>query len=87
MLTSEDPEWYPGDDVVDIVGVDGYPTDKSDPLFARWAALLDRFNGRKLIALTEFGGVVASGYGLIRCVLGKDRGAKRQSQCEQRDGR
>lgn len=57
VLSSEDPAWYPGDDVVDVVGVDGYPTDKSDPLSSRWQALLTRFNGKKLIALTEFGGV------------------------------
>lgn len=57
VLTSEDADWYPGDDVVDIIGVDAYPTDTSDPLSARWEALKARFNGKKLIALTEFGGV------------------------------
>lgn len=57
VLTSEDPAWYPGDDVVDIVGVDAYPTDPGDPLTARWETLKARFDGRKLIALTEFGGV------------------------------
>ena len=56
VLSSEDPAWYPGDDVVDIIGVDAYPTDRSDPLSARWEALKTRFNGKKLIALTEFGG-------------------------------
>jgi mannan endo-1,4-beta-mannosidase len=57
VLTSSDPAWYPGDDVVDVVGVDGYPTDKSDPLSGTWQALLARLNGNKLLALTEFGGV------------------------------
>lgn len=57
VLTSEDPAWYPGNDVVDIIGVDGYPTDKGDPLSSRWEALKARFDGTKLIALTEFGGV------------------------------
>lgn len=57
VLTSEDPAWYPGDEVVDIVGVDAYPTDKGDPLSANWETLKTRFNGKKLIALTEFGGV------------------------------
>jgi mannan endo-1,4-beta-mannosidase len=57
VLTSEDPAWYPGDDVVDVLGVDGYPTDPSDALTGRWQALLARFNGNKLLALTEFGGV------------------------------
>jgi len=57
VLTSENPAWYPGDDVVDVVGVDAYPTDKSDALSGRWQALLTRFNGKKLLALTEVGGV------------------------------
>ena len=57
VLTSEKPEWYPGDDVVDIIGVDAYPDDRSDPLSSRWEPLKARFDGKKLIALTEFGGV------------------------------
>jgi len=57
VLTSEDPAWYPGDDVVDIIGVDAYPSDKSDPLSSNWERLKARFDGKKLIALTEFGGV------------------------------
>jgi mannan endo-1,4-beta-mannosidase len=57
VLTSEDPAWYPGDDVVDIIGVDAYPGDRSDTLSARWSPLLQRFDGRKPLALTEFGGV------------------------------
>ena len=57
VLTSEDPAWYPGDDVVDVVGVDAYPTDRSDTLSSRWSPLLSRFDGKKPIALTEFGGV------------------------------
>ena len=57
VLTSEDPAWYPGDDVVDVVGVDAYPGDRSDTLSSRWSPLLERFDGRKPLALTEFGGV------------------------------
>ena len=57
VLTSEDPAWYPGDDVVDIIGVDAYPGDRSDTLSSRWSPLLQRFDGRKPLALTEFGGV------------------------------
>jgi len=57
VLTSEDPAWYPGDDVVDVVGVDAYPSDRSDTLSSRWSPLLARFDGKKPIALTEFGGV------------------------------
>lgn len=57
VLTSVDPAWYPGDDVVDVIGVDGYPTDESDALSGTSQALLSRFDGNKLLALTEFGGV------------------------------
>ncbi len=51
------PEWYPGDAYVDVVGIDGYPSDVSDPLSSTWDTLLSEYGGRKLIALTEFGGV------------------------------
>lgn len=57
VLTSEDPEWYPGDDVVDVVGVDAYPWNRAATLARRWGKLRARFDGRKLVALTEFGGV------------------------------
>lgn len=50
-------DWYPGDDVVDIVGTDAYPTDVTDPLSSIWEELLHQFDGRKMLALTEFGGV------------------------------
>lgn len=49
--------WYPGDDVVDIVGVDAYPPDVADPLSGTWEELQGYFMGRKLLAITEFGGV------------------------------
>lgn len=51
------PEWYPGDDVVDIVGIDEYPSDVSDPLSTVWDTLHGQYAGRKMLALTEFGGV------------------------------
>ena len=57
VLTNDDPAWYPGDDVVDILGLDAYPDDRSDPLSGRWEAFKSRFDGKKLVALTEFGGV------------------------------
>jgi mannan endo-1,4-beta-mannosidase len=57
VLTSEHPDWYPGHDVVDVVGVDAYPDDRSDSLSSRWEPLLERFDGIKPLALTEFGGV------------------------------
>jgi mannan endo-1,4-beta-mannosidase len=49
--------WYPGNDVVDVVGTDAYPTDSTDALSGTWQTLLSQFNGTKLLALTEFGGV------------------------------
>lgn len=51
------PEWYPGDASVDIVGIDAYPPDNGDPLSETWDTLLRRLDGKKLLALTEFGGV------------------------------
>jgi mannan endo-1,4-beta-mannosidase len=57
VLTSEDEDWYPGDDVVDIIGVDAYPSEQTSLLREHWIPLLKRHNGRKMIALTEFGGV------------------------------
>lgn len=57
VLTSEDAEWYPGDDVVDIIGLDAYPNDRMTLLEEEWTRLLKIHNGRKMIALTEFGGV------------------------------
>ncbi len=55
--SGEDEKWYPGDDCVDVVGIDAYPTDGSDALSATWEALSRDFGGRKLLALTEFGRV------------------------------
>ncbi len=57
VLTNENPSWYPGDDVVDVVGIDAYPTDKHDTLNIVWEKMLERYDGHKVIALTEFGGV------------------------------
>ena len=57
VLTNETPSWYPGDDVVDVVGIDAYPTDKHDALTVIWEKMLERYDGHKIIALTEFGGV------------------------------
>ncbi|HEY0868498.1 MAG TPA: glycosyl hydrolase [Fimbriimonas sp.] len=51
------PDWYPGDDVVDIVGIDAYPSDPTDPLSTTWEELIRQYGGRKMLALTEFGGV------------------------------
>ena len=53
----EKPSWYPGDDVVDIYGVDSYPADRNDSLSAPWEALRTQFDGKKMLALSEFKGV------------------------------
>ncbi len=52
-----DPAWYPGDDVVDIVGTDAYPSDPADPLVGTWETLAKQHGTKKMLALTEFGGV------------------------------
>jgi len=49
--------WYPGDDYVDIIGYDGYPSDRTTTLKTSWDTLVARFNNRKPYALSEFGGV------------------------------
>lgn len=46
--------WYPGDDVVDMIGADVY-TDASASMSGEWYDLLEIFDGRKLIALSETG--------------------------------
>jgi len=48
--------WYPGDDTVDIMSVDMYPSDLRDPLSPAWEEQLAKFNGRKPLALAEFPG-------------------------------
>lgn len=57
VFTNETPLWYPGDDVVDVVGIDAYPTDKHDSLNITWEKMMERYDSHKIIALTEFGGV------------------------------
>jgi mannan endo-1,4-beta-mannosidase len=46
--------WYPGDALVDVVGVDVYST-PGDNMSSRWLELLDEFDGEKLLALSESG--------------------------------
>jgi mannan endo-1,4-beta-mannosidase len=57
VYSGEKPDWYPGNDVVDIIGVDAYPKEPGDLLLPKWQKLQARFKGKKLVALTEFGGV------------------------------
>ncbi len=47
-------DWYPGDDVVDIVSADIY-TNASSSTSGQWLNLLDTYDGRKMIALSETG--------------------------------
>ena len=47
-------DWYPGDDVVDMVGLDIY-TDPSSSMSGEWYDMLAHYNGRKMIALSESG--------------------------------
>jgi mannan endo-1,4-beta-mannosidase len=42
---------------VDVLGVDAYPTDHSDALSSTWDTLKKQFDGRKVLAISEFGGV------------------------------
>ncbi|WP_049630721.1 glycosyl hydrolase [Cellvibrio sp. pealriver] len=49
-------DWYPGDAYVDIVGYDGYDGKNADnPFKSEFTTLKDRFDGKKLVALTETG--------------------------------
>lgn len=57
VCTLSDPSWYPGDDVVDVVGIDAYPSDPLDLLTGEWDRMRERFDGRKMLALTEVAGV------------------------------
>lgn len=49
-------DWYPGDAYVDIVGYDGYDGKNAEnPFKGQYSTLKDRFDGKKLVALTETG--------------------------------
>ncbi len=47
-------DWYPGDDVVDMIGLDIY-TDPASPMSGQWYDILAQYNGRKMVALSESG--------------------------------
>ena len=49
-------DWYPGDAFVDIIGADVYSA-TGDPMSGLWDDLQGHFNGKKLLALSEVGGV------------------------------
>ncbi len=46
--------WYPGDDLVDMIGLDIY-TDPSSSMSGAWYDILEHYNGNKMIALSETG--------------------------------
>ncbi len=52
-----DTAWYPGDAYADVVGIDAYPKDLRDPQSLLWADLRRSYGDRKLLAISEFGGV------------------------------
>jgi mannan endo-1,4-beta-mannosidase len=52
-----DPAWYPGDAYVDVVGIDAYPKDLRDPEGQLWDTLRAQFGDRKVLTISEFGGV------------------------------
>ncbi len=57
FTVGDNPDWYPGDEFVDVLGIDAYPSDHSDALNRNWESLKAQFDGRKLLAISEFGGV------------------------------
>ena len=58
VWNSEQPEWYPGDDVVDIMSVDVYPkAGDHDPLAERYENLRNLVSDSKMIALAENGSI------------------------------
>lgn len=50
----ENSSWYPGDDVVDVIGVDIYNTNPAN-MNRQWETLQKLYGDRKLIALAECG--------------------------------
>lgn len=56
IWNSEHPDWYPGDDIVDIVSVDSYPQPGDyHPISRSYENLTKLVGDRKLVALTENG--------------------------------
>lgn len=52
------PEWYPGDDVVDIVSVDSYPNaGDHSPIINHYENLVALVKDKKLVAVTENGSI------------------------------
>jgi mannan endo-1,4-beta-mannosidase len=51
-VNGDEDQWYPGDDEVDIVGLDIY-TQPTDNMSGQWTDAFDMYNGKKMIALSE----------------------------------
>ncbi|XP_014552024.1 glycoside hydrolase family 26 protein [Bipolaris victoriae FI3] len=58
VWNSVSPEWYPGDDVVDIVSADTYAQGDHGPQSATFNALLKLGSREKIVAATEVGSVM-----------------------------
>ena len=57
-VQGNDPDWYPGDEYVDIVGADIYPeNDVHSSQIVRFNKVKEIVNNKKMVALTECGGI------------------------------
>ena len=55
---ADDPDWYPGDDYVDIVGMDIYPGESQHgSQYVKFNKVKELVNGKKIIALSECGSI------------------------------
>jgi len=57
-------DWYPGDSLVDIVGLDTY-SDSSNALSTDWKALVNLVGGRKMVTISECGHGNGTGPGVF----------------------
>ncbi|MDQ6422881.1 glycosyl hydrolase [Paenibacillus sp. LHD-117] len=58
IWNSESADWYPGDDVVDIVSIDSYPEPGDyGPVSASYEKLVKLVGDKKLVAMTENGAI------------------------------
>jgi mannan endo-1,4-beta-mannosidase len=57
FTSGDDLNWYPGDAMVDIIGIDSYPSNIHDTESGLWDLLQKRFAGQHPLAIAEFGGV------------------------------
>ncbi len=55
VYTVGDPQWYPGDDYVDVASMDIYPSDPNSSMVGYWLDTQSRHEGIKLVALSESG--------------------------------